>query len=428
MSPSCLKIVLLSGNHLCHNPRVLKEADALHEAGWRIEVLGGWLDRGLAERDRELLARRAWKFTPVVDLTARASPGRRQQLRVRAKIGRLLGTWVGLENQWQLGYTGPELLAAVRQSDADLVIAHSEPGMWAVSRMEQSGVEVGVDMEDWFSEDLLPAARRGRPVRLLRSLERRLLRNGRHRTCTSRAMSEALAREFECSPPAVVHNTFPWSDRLSFDGQRSDRRNPELPSLHWFSQTIGPGRGLEDLFMALPFVKADLEIHLRGHLDAVGAAWLQSLLPERWRTNVFIHPLVTNVALLSRIAEHDLGFAGEMKYCRSRDLTITNKLFQYLLGGLAVLASDTAGQREAAALAPGAVSVYPSGDAHALAAALNRLATNPQALQQAKAMALRAAEHEFCWEKSSAALLGSVRAALSEPQSCQLTKLHTSNS
>lgn len=409
------KVALISGNHLCHNPRVLKEADALHEAGWQVEVLGGWLDHGLAERDRELLAGRAWKFTPVVDLTARASSGRRQRLRVRAKIGRLLGMWAGLENQWQLGYTAPELLAAVRQSDSDLVIAHSEPGMWAVNRVEQSGVKVGVDMEDWFSEDLLPEARRGRPVRLLRSLERRLLRNGRHRTCTSRAMSEALAREFECSPPVAVYNTFPWSDRLALDGQRNDRRNPRLPSVHWFSQTIGPGRGLEDLFLALPLVEVPLEVHLRGHLNAVGEAWLRNLAPERWRANVFTHPLVANAELLSRITEHDIGFAGEMKYCRSRDLTITNKVFQYLLGGLAVVASDTTGQGEVATCAPGAVSVYPSGDAHSLAAALNCLATTPETLQHAKAAALAAAEREFCWEKSAAALLDSVAVTLSDP-------------
>jgi len=49
--------------------------------------------------------------------------------------------------------------------------------------------------------------------------------------------------------------------------------------------------------------------------------------------------------LLSRIAEHDIGFAGEMPHCRSRDLTVTNKILQYLLAGLAVVASGTAGQR-----------------------------------------------------------------------------------
>ena len=64
--------------------------------------------------------------------------------------------------------------------------------------------------------------------------------------------------------------------------------------------------------------------------------------------------------MLSRIAEHDIGFAGEQNYCRSRDLTVTNKILHYLLGGLAVIASDTAGQRQIAAQAGEAVRVYPA--------------------------------------------------------------------
>ena len=44
---------------------------------------------------------------------------------------------------------------------------------------------------------------------------------------------------------------------------------------------------------------------------------------------MFVHPVVHNDELLSRIAEHDIGFAGEMKYCQSRDLTVTNKIFTF---------------------------------------------------------------------------------------------------
>ena len=105
--------------------------------------------------------------------------------------------------------------------------------------------------------------------------------------------------------------------------------------------------------------------------------------------------------LFRSIAEHDIGFAGEMKYCRSRDLTVTNKILQYLLAGLAVVASDTAGQLEVAANASGAVAIYPSGNVQALADALNGFLSHPDRLADAKSKALRAAEHTFCWEKNA---------------------------
>jgi len=82
-------------------------------------------------------------------------------------------------------------------------------------------------------------------------------------------------------------------------------------------------------------------------------AWIRSQLPEAWRQRVFVHPLAPNDELASRVSEHDIGFAGEVPYCRNKNLTVSNKVLQYLLGGLAVVASDTAGQRAPGGQRPG---------------------------------------------------------------------------
>lgn len=224
-------------------------------------------------------------------------------------------------------------------------------------------------------------------------------------------MSEALATEFECRPPAVVYNAFPWSDRQTLDAQFKDRRDPTLPSLHWYSQTLGAGRGLEDLVAALPLVKRKIELHLRGNPTKGFVDWLYTSLSEELRSRVFIHELVSNEDLLSRIAEHDIGLAGEQTYCRSRDLTITNKILHYLLAGLAVVASDTLGQREVAEQAKGAVSIYRADDPSSIAERLNILLSNPECLKYSKIAALKAAERTFCWERQSTGLLSSAKIA-----------------
>ncbi len=77
-----------------------------------------------------------------------------------------------------------------------------------------------------------------------------------------------------------------------------------------------------------------------------------------------------------------------MKYSRSRDLTVTNKILHYLLAGLAVVASDTAGQSEISEQATGAVAIYPAGDSKALANHLNALLASPERLRAAKLAAL----------------------------------------
>jgi hypothetical protein len=171
---------------------------------------------------------------------------------------------------------------------------------------------------------------------------------------------------------------------------------------------------LEDLFAALRFVKHEAEIHLRGKPVAGFEDRLATQVPEMWRPRIFIHNLVSNDELLSRIAEHDIGFAGEQNFCRSRDLTVTNKILHYLLGGLAVVASDTAGQKEIAEQVNGAVRIYRSGDATSLANELNKLLSSREALCAAKTSALIAAEKDFCWERQAPVLVKSVESALAK--------------
>jgi len=409
------RIVILSGNHACNNPRAIKEAETFAEAGFEVEWLGGWVDSALAERDRNLTANRKWRFVPVIDWTRSDYGAQLLKDWQRFKRFRALKQfeWFGLESGGQLGYCIRNLLKAAQKRTADLYIAHSEPGMWVAEQLRLQGHRVGIDMEDWFAEDLLPEARKQRPLRLLRRLEKKLLRNSAYSLCTSHAMSEALADEYGCQPPIVIYNAFPWADRQSLDGLIKDRRDRNIPSIHWYSQTLGPGRGLEDLFDALPYVKFEAEIHLRGKSSTGFESWLSEKVPAEWRSRIFIHDLVSNEELLSRIAEHDIGFAGEMKYCRSRDLTVTNKILQYLLGGLSVIASDTSGQYEVAKQAGAAVSVYKCGDIVELAGRLNELLGSIQRLSTAKAYALEAAKKKFCWEIYSDLLIDSAHTALS---------------
>lgn len=431
-------IVLLTGNPLHSNPRVVKEAAALVEAGYEVIVHGIWSEEGGskrqtadgirrevegewrmanglgAESDLRLAAKGGYVFVPL--LPPHTLEGKLHRLVQRA--ARKVMPW----SQWTFGLMPLVLEREAKRLKPDLAIAHSEPALFAALALHSCGTKVGVDMEDWFSEDLPPEARRGRPVHLLRKAEKRLLGCAVHATCTTDAMADALATEYRCPRPKRIYNVFPMSvlpdpvplvDRSpvakSLGGTPS--RGTAVYSIHWFSQTLGPGRGLENLFGAASVMDGCFEIHLRGNRGGY-ASWLDSEVPAALKSRVFIHELVTNEDLPQRIAEHDIGFAGETALIRSRDLTATNKIFQYLQSGLAVVASDTTGQREVAAGARGAVRLYRSGSRTDLQQALREWLESPEKLAAAKAAAREAAAAEFHWEKEKTRLLDVVAAAL----------------
>ena len=405
------KILILIGAHLCTAPRPQKEADSLCAAGHEVVVRGVWFDSILVERDRLLMAQNSWRFEPVLDFRPRH---------------RLINSWVRLEtkfarHQFQqsgkvspalLGYGARAMLRAALQEKADLTIVHSEAGLWVGEKLLQRGLRVGVDFEDWFSQDLLPSALATRPVEAIKRLEASLIRHCSYCLTTSHALADTLSTVYQAPKPTVIYNTFPEmfvscpipaylelkTQNISYgDASRTKLKTPPLPRLHWFSQTIGSGRGLEILFQALPDLYLPVEIHLRGNYPDTARRWLEPQIPIHWRDRVFIHSTVPNDELPARIAEHDIGLALEHAEPPSRNLTITNKLFQYLQAGLAVIATDTAGQREVFEQCPQIGRLIPCQSPSALATAITDLLQTPHALQTAKYAAQQASFNHFAW-------------------------------
>jgi glycosyltransferase involved in cell wall biosynthesis len=86
-----------------------------------------------------------------------------------------------------------------------------------------------------------------------------------------------------------------------------------------------------------------------------------------------------------------------------------------LNAGLAVIASDTAGQREVLARAPGAGLVVKLSEPGEVALQLDALLADRAHLAAMGLAARRAAQDVFCWEKEAPRLVAIVEAALAAP-------------
>ena len=109
-----------------------------------------------------------------------------------------------------------------------------------------------------------------------------------------------------------------------------------------------------------------------------------------------------------------MGLALERRIPANRNLCLTNKIFTYILAGLAVACTGTVGQKAVSEdLGEGALLFAP-GDVPALAEGLQLWATDKRALARARAASWEAAKRRWHWEHplEKGALLAAIDAAL----------------
>ncbi len=399
-------ILIISNGPLCRNPRPLKEAESLGRAGFDVTVLTVRNHAASETMDASLVAGAPFR-REIVDMIPGYAAGQAGLLWRRGiqRAARGLTQYLGLQTIRGLGPAGP-LLRRARELDANLTIVHNEVPHWIGVQLAREGRKVAADFEDWHSEDLLPAARSRRPLQLIRSVEGNLLGQAAYATTTSHALAGALHARYGGTLPCVISNSFPLQP------DPFGRPVGRIPSFLWYSQTTGPGRGLELFLAAWARTTEPSRLVLLGDPVPGYATSLLARIPADRRNWVAFRSQVPPGSLPAVIAEHDIGLALEQSFIVNRDLTITNKILQYLNAGLAVVASPTAGQREVLAQAPEAGIIADFMQTGEAASALDRLLADPIALAGRRAAARRLAEQVYCWEREEPRLLDLVERAI----------------
>jgi glycosyltransferase involved in cell wall biosynthesis len=401
-------ILILSSGPLCRNPRVLKEATALGAAGFDVTVMTVANLPRFEAFDREILKSAPFRKIALDHLAG--SPA----ARVR-QIASRLGTWLarraarlGLQSAQALGPAGA-LGRMAHAFPADLTIVHTELPLCIGYQLLARGRRVATDFEDWHSRDLLPNAQTTRPVKLIWRVERGLMQRSSYTSTTSHAMAGALHAAHGGVRPVVLTNSFP----LQPDPAHVPHAGP--PAFFWFSQTIGPGRGLELFLAAWRRTTQPSRCCLLGDIDDAYRMKLISRLPPERRSLLEFLPITSPEELPAVIARHDIGLALEANMPANKDYTISNKILQYLNAGLAVIASSTAGQREVLARAPDAGHIIKLHETGELTQLLDTMLGERARLTLMGAAARRAAEEHYCWENEIPHLVAAVTTALAAP-------------
>lgn len=373
-----MKICIISAQHISTNPRVWKEAGTLSANGHEVSIVTIVNSSIHRDRDKAILDKLGEKVNYIIAanlIYQEISFVEKLRYKTRASVARGLKK-IYIESIYLLSVAATEIYKAAALIDADLYIAHAEAPLYVGKQLLKSGKRVAFDFEDWYSRDYLVPSR---PVRLLNELEDNALKAGLYVTCPSLAMAEALQTVHNTPRvPHVIYNGFP-AEKLPA------RKENALLTLVWFSQTIGPGRGLEKICNVLSRIKSPMKLVLVGNCSESYRNTLSSILQKRSVHELQIIPPVPHQQLHNLLSTFDIGLALEDVYPDSRNKTVTNKILQYLQAGLKVLATDTDGQKEIARLFPEAVQQINAKDDSNWEASLDaliKLETNREDIAQ----------------------------------------------
>jgi len=394
------RFTLLTSAHVTNNPRLVKEADLLVSAGADVRVVAASFDDTLAVQDRALAAAHGWRLVevPTGDRVDRV----RATARALAQRGAQLAFARGLRVGAIPDYAASRLLRALRRAaveeHADVIIGHNLPALPAAARAaHQLGAALGFDCEDLHAEEESDPARAPAARVLAAAVERRWLPDCEYLTASSDGIANEIARRYGVLRPHVILNVFPLSTR-GITTEITDR-TAAIPSVYWFSQTIGPDRGVEDAITAVGGLPWPVALHLRGNISPEYAQRLIALADSLgMQGRLVLHPPAAADAMVPLAMQHDVGLASEQPVSLNRQLCVTNKLFVYMTAGLAIAASDTPGQRQIMEQAGDVGFLFAPGSSESLRAGLWALLASPTRLAQAKQRSLDAATARFCWE------------------------------
>lgn len=378
------------------NPRLVKEVECLIELGCQVKVIYCFYQPWAQRFDEELILKHPGAFIfcggdPVKDKKAYL------KTRIRQKICNILFKCLNLPGVAEnaISRTHTEALAKAKTINTDIFVAHNLGALpAAVMAAKNMGAKVGYDAEDMHSAQYTSNDDPG--YKLNKYIEERYFGATDYFSAASPLIAECYAKSYPYLAPVVINNVFP---KIQFSVTQHYGKGKPL-TLFWFSQTIGPDRGLELVIKAMANTADRIELHLMGHCSDEFRTIFLAQASECGLNDsaVQFHDPVAPDELFSFAAEFDVGIASETASTINRDICLTNKIFTYLQCGLAIVASDTRAQTLFMQQYPDTGSLYLKTNDASLVEVLDHYLKSPDELFSVRLANYQLGQTTLNWE------------------------------
>ena len=323
--------VIVSFSVIATDPRIGRQIRTLVEQGWRVTSLG-FGDRPGADPD--------WRHIKIDQIDHD-----RRLLRRSLRVAGLLAVhWApGLVGRiWRSQPRNQALLeAASSLGEADLVIANDYFVLPACSPLAaRLGAGLLYDTHEYAAGERSESARwRLLHVPYIRVIERAALRSGATVTTVSSGISAKISEDYGVERPIVVRNL---PSRVTVSP------HPTGPAqLVHYHGVITPGRGLESLIDSVALWEPRFRLRIRGPGSDEYKGKLRALARARGLLErIAFEEAAPAAELIQRAADADVGIHVLPGVSYQNDHALPNKLFEYIMAGLAVIVSDLPAMRE----------------------------------------------------------------------------------
>lgn len=389
------KIVLISTGQPTLNPRLIKEAITLQRKGFQVIILYQHWSNWAIKSDEKILATHNLKaklvggnpevnkmiywFTRILfKLSKKVAPFIKYNFGF-AELAIARSTWL--------------LIRKAKKIKADLYIAHNLgalPAAVIASKFHKS--LSGFDAEDFHRFEVSNNVI-GYETKVNSFIEEKYLPSVNYITASSPLISKAYESIFN-KTFEVILNVF---DRTT---NRSLEKKHQYLKLFWFSQTIGPNRGLENVIDALNISRNGFELHLLGEITSEYKISLCNALQTSSSSLHFYEPISPD-EIFDFATKFDIGLATEPGFSLNNNYALSNKIFTYIQSGLATIASNTPAQSQLLNKYPGIGKLFTDKNHKDLASILDIYYKDRSLLVSHKATAYRLGQDQLNWEVES---------------------------
>jgi glycosyltransferase involved in cell wall biosynthesis len=369
---------------LAFDARVRKEADSLTAAGYRVIVIGCAYELSTTRRRRENGA----------DLVEVPLGSRSGSISMLGRLRTLLRLWLEVMHTQARSYHAHNI--------------HPLPAAWLVSRIR--GAKLVYDAHELYGESADPGRLAAVVSRLNGAIERFAVRRGDAVITTNRSRAAVLNERHGRRDVVVLENV----PRLVQDVRPLDAGFPAGKPLllyqggiyavaRGFRETIQALHELDDVhFVVLGFGREhDLEL-IRRWADEEGLEDRVHLFPPRPPRELVRTAACATVGLVPIRLRTTSSLTGD-----------TNKLFEYLMAGIPVAASDLREIRQVvSASRPPVGEFFDVSSPASIAEAVRRILADPEEYQARRREARRLAVERYNWEAQEPRLLRAYRTIL----------------